>query len=133
VSADMAASLNLPSTRGALVNSVQADGPAAKAGVKMGDVITALNDTTVIDNNSLRNMVAGTPPGTDVTVTVLRDGREQKITVKLGELPVRATSEGQPEGDQNSGDTGKYGITIEPLTPDLATRLGLKPTDQGIV
>jgi Do/DeqQ family serine protease len=133
ISADLAASLNLPSARGAMVNSVQADGPAARAGVKMGDVITAVNGTAIIDNNSLRNIVAGTQPGTDVTLTLLRDGREQQITVKLGELPARAASEEQPEGDQNSGDTGKYGITVEPLTPDLATRLGLKATEQGVV
>src|ERR1700682_119892 len=133
VSADLAASLNLPAARGAMVNSVQAGGPAEKAGIKMGDVITAFNGTPVIDNNNLRNMVASTQPGTEVTLTLLRDGREQRVALKLGELPARAAAQGQPEGDQDSGDTGKYGLTVEPLTPDIATRLGLKATDQGIV
>ena len=133
VSADMAASLNLPATRGAMVNSVQPDGPAAKAGIKMGDVITAINDTTVIDNNTLRNTVASMQPGTDVTLTVLRDGREERFSLKLAELPARTSGAGEQQGDQGSGDTGKYGLTVEPLTPDLATRLGLKASDQGIV
>lgn len=133
VSADLAASLNLPAARGAIVNSVQAGGPAEKAGIKMGDVITGFNDTPVIDNNNLRNLVASTQPGTDVTLTLLRDGREQRVTVKLGELPARAGAEGKQEGDQDSGDAGKYGLTVEPLTPDIATRLGLKATDRGIV
>jgi serine protease Do len=133
VSAELAASLNLPSARGAIVNSVQAGGPAEKAGIKMGDVITAFNGSPVIDNNNLRNMVASTKPGTEVTLTLLRDGGEKRVTVKLGELPARAGTQEQQEGDQDSGDTGKYGLTVEPLTPDLATRLGLKATDQGIV
>jgi Do/DeqQ family serine protease len=133
VSADLAASLNLPAARGAMVNSVQAGGPAEKAGIKMGDVITAFNGTPVLDNNNLRNQVASTQPGTDVTLTLLRDGREERVTVKLGELPARAGAQGQQEGDQDSSDTGKYGLTVEPLTADIAARLGLKPTDQGLV
>ena len=133
VSADMAASLNLPAARGAMVNSVQAGGPGDNAGMKRGDVITAFNGTAVIDNNNLRNMVASTQPGTDITLTFLRDGHEQRANVKLGELPARAGADSQPEGDQENGDTGKYGLSVEPLTPDLATRLGLKATDPGIV
>jgi serine protease Do len=133
VSADMAASLNLPAARGAMVNSVQAGGPADNAGMKRGDVITAFNGTAVIDNNNLRNMVASTQPGTDVTLTFLRDGHEQHANVKLGELPARAGADSQPESDQENGETGKYGLSVEPLTPDLATRLGLKATDPGIV
>jgi Do/DeqQ family serine protease len=133
VSADLAASLNLPAARGAMVNSVQAGGPAEKAGIKMGDVITAFNDSQVIDNNNLRNLVASTAPGTDVTLTILRDGHEQRVTVKLAELPARAAAAGEQQGDQESEETGKYGLTVEPLTPELASRLGLKPTDQGVV
>ena len=133
VSADLAASLNLPAARGAIVNSVQSGGPAEKAGIKMGDVITTFNGTAVIDNNNLRNLVASTQPGTEVTLTVLRDSREQKITVKLGELPARAGTQDRQDGDQGAADTGKYGLTVEPLTPDIATRLGLKATDQGMV
>lgn len=133
VSADLAASLNLPAARGALVNSVQAGGPADKAGVKMGDVVTAFNDTPVLDNNNLRNMVASSQPGADVVLTLLRDGSEKRVTVKLTELPARAGKQGEQEGDQDSGETGKYGLTVEPLTPDIATRLGLKTTDQGLV
>src|SRR6185369_9274463 len=133
VSADLAASLNLPAARGAIVNSVQPGGPAEKAGVKMGDVVTAFNDAPVIDNNNLRNMVASTQPGTDVVLTLLRDGSEKRLTVKLGELPARAGKEGEQEGQQDSTDNGKYGLTVEPLTPEIAARLGLKATDQGLV
>lgn len=133
VSADLAASLNLPAARGAMVNSVQSGGPAEQAGIKMGDVITAFNGTNVVDNNNLRNLVASTAPGTEVTLSVLRDGREQKVTVKLGELPARAAGPDQQSGEQGADDTGKYGLTVEPLSADIALRLGLKATDQGMV
>ncbi len=63
VNSDLASSLNLPAARGAIVTSVQAGGPAERAGIKRGDVITAVNNQTVIDNNSLRNQVASMAPG----------------------------------------------------------------------
>ena len=85
--------LGLQNARGALVNSVVAGGPADRAGVRAGDVITAVNGTQVSDTNALRNIIARTPPGTEVTLTVWRDGREQQLRVRLGELkiPTRAT------------------------------------------
>jgi serine protease Do len=58
VDADLASSLNLPARAGAIVTSVQSGGPAERAGIKRGDVITAINKQPVIDNNSLRNLVA---------------------------------------------------------------------------
>jgi S1-C subfamily serine protease len=72
--------------RGALINSVISGSPAERAGVRRGDVVTAFNGSPVANTNSLRNAVAGTLPGTEVTLTVIRDGREQQLRVKLGEL-----------------------------------------------
>ena len=92
-----------------------------------------MNGSPVTDSNSLRNAVASTVPGTEVTLTILRDGREERIPVKLGELPARASSEPQEGGEQGSSDTGKYGLGVEPLTPDMATRLGLAASEQGVV
>src|SRR5882672_10915382 len=133
VSADLAASLNLPAARGAMVNSVQAGGPAEKAGIKMGDVITAFNGTPVLDNNHLRNMVASTPPGTEMSVTFIRGGKEQSTKVKLGELTL-ANARGQSsEGSGDSSTPGKLGITVQVLTPDIAKQLQIPPTTQGVV
>ena len=78
--------LGLQNARGALVNSVVSGGPAERAGVRAGDVITALNGTAVADPNALRNAVARTPPGSEVTLTIWRDGREGQLQVRLGEL-----------------------------------------------
>jgi serine protease Do len=68
---------------------VGAGSPAERAGVRAGDVIIGFNGAAVTDPNALRNAVARTPPGSDVTLTVWRDGREQQLRVRLGELNVR--------------------------------------------
>jgi Do/DeqQ family serine protease len=83
---DAVSRLGLQNARGALVNSVVSGGPAERAGVRPGDVITALNGQPIADPNALRNAVARTSPGSDVTLTVWRDGREQQLRVRLGEL-----------------------------------------------
>ena len=82
VDADLAQSLNMPSARGAIVTSVASGGPAEKAGLKRGDVITAVNKQPVVDNNSLRNIVASQQPGSSVDVTALRNGRDENLDRK---------------------------------------------------
>lgn len=82
--------LGLQNARGALVNSVVPGGPAERAGVRAGDVITAVNGTAIQDPNALRNTIARTAPGTEVTLTIWRDRREGQLRVRLGELNIRA-------------------------------------------
>ena len=135
VDSDLAQSLNLPAARGAIVTSVQNGGPAEKAGLKRGDVITAVNKQPVADNNNLRNIVAGMTPGSSVEVTALRNGRDQNFQVALAELPDRP----QPDSDEESTDSsgavgnGKFGITVQPLTGETASRYGLDATDEGLL
>jgi Do/DeqQ family serine protease len=134
VDADLAASMNLPAARGAIVTNVTAGGPADKAGIKRGDVITAVNNTPVNDPNSLRNTVAGLGPGTNASVTVQRNGQDQTVSVALAELPDRA-----PESEQTSSNSGsgpandKYGLTLQAFTAEMASRYGLDPDDQGLL
>jgi serine protease Do len=78
--------LNLKDSRGVLVSGVEPGMPAEKAGVREGDVITAVNGTRVDDSNSLRNRIAAMSPGTDVALTILRDGHEEQLHAKLIEL-----------------------------------------------
>jgi Do/DeqQ family serine protease len=85
VTPEIAASLKLSNSKGVIVNSVRPNSAAARAGIRQGDVITAFNGEAVEDGNRLRNRVAGTPPGTDVKLTVIRDGKEQQLSAKLGE------------------------------------------------
>jgi Do/DeqQ family serine protease len=133
VDADLASSLNLPTARGAIVTSVQAGGPAERAGVKRGDVITAVNNQPVADTNNLRNVVASMAPGTKVSLKTLRDGREQDAQLTLAELPARPQAD---EEDSDAGQTsgsGKFGLSLQPLTTDMASRVGLDASDQGLL
>jgi S1-C subfamily serine protease len=78
--------LGVKEDKGVVVAQVAPGGPADKAGLKAGDVITAFNGTEVNDINTFRNQVAATAPGAEVTLTVLRDGKQQQIRATLGEL-----------------------------------------------
>jgi Do/DeqQ family serine protease len=135
VDADMAQSLNLPSAQGAIVTSVSNGGPADKAGIKRGDVITAVNKQPVTDNNKLRNIVASQPPGSSVEITALRNGRDENFHVALAELPDKAVPASDDDEDTNSSGvgTGKFGITVQPLTAETAGRYGLDANDEGLL
>ena len=132
VTAELASSLGFKDARGVLINSVTSGGPAEKAGLKTGDVILQLNGKDVNDANTLRNEIAAAGPGTEVTLTLLRDGRQQQVRVRLAEL----TADAAPAGDEQSADAAggsKLGVNVAPITPDIAQQLGLRRGTQGVV
>jgi serine protease Do len=131
ISHDMATAMNLPSTHGALVASVEDGGPAAHAGLKQGDVITRFNGKAVADNNQLRNEVAATTPGTSVAIEVLRSGKTETLHATLGQLAPAKGERASRSNDRSEG--GKYGMSVQPLTPDLADQIGVPRTTQGVV
>ena len=135
IDADLAASLNLPAARGAIVTSVSAGGPAERAGIKRGDVITAINNQGVADNNAARNEIAKLAPGSNATVTVVRNGREQNMQVTLAELPDNKQSSADDNSSEQgaTGGTERFGLTLQPLTSDAAQRVGLDADDQGLL
>ncbi|MDQ3918038.1 MAG: DegQ family serine endoprotease, partial [Acidobacteriota bacterium] len=135
VTADIAQSLGLKEVRGALVSEVRPGSPAASAGVRRGDVIVAFNGQPVADDNSLRNMVARTQPGSPVTFAVVRDGRELQLRATLAELPVEKTKGDDSAAGAGAGanESGKLGIAVEPLTPDSAARMELSRDTRGLV
>jgi len=130
ISADMAASLGLPSAKGALVSDVEDGSPAAHAGIKQGDVITQFNGKPVMDSNQLRNEISSTTPGSTVSLQVLRNGRTENVSATLGEL--FAKRERSESTGENRGE-GKFGMGVEPLTPDLAEQVGVPRSTQGVV
>jgi serine protease Do len=117
---ELAESFNLETTTGALVVDVGSGSPAAKAGLKRGDVIASFNGQPVQYAGQLRNIVAMTSPGTQVRMEILRDNQLQELTVELGELPreqtVTASEERQP--------SGLPGFKVQNLMPELASQLG---------
>jgi serine protease Do len=125
ISESLAKALNLKTTSGTLVGDVVADGPAGKAGVERGDVITELNGKEIKDSTQLREMVAAMQPGSTAKLTVLRHGKELTIDVKLGERPENAKAGQQPsQREQQPQTREKLGLTIQSLTPALAQQLG---------
>lgn len=132
VTSDLAKSLGLKETRGLVINSVTPGGPAEKAGIKTGDVILQLNGKDVNDGNTLRNEIAAIGPGTEVTLTLLRDGSRQELRVRLAELNPEAASASEPQGGDTAGGA-RLGITVIPMTPDVAQELGLRRGAQGVV
>jgi Do/DeqQ family serine protease len=135
VDSDLAASLSLPAARGAIITSVSTGGPADRAGIKRGDVVTAINNQPVIDHNSLRNQVAGMAPGSNANVTVVRNGREQNLQVALAELPPNRERAESEESSNREGPAGneRFGLTLQPLTAATASRYGLDAEDQGLL
>ena len=130
VTSDIASSLGLSQVRGALVNSVQPGSPADKAGIRRGDVITAVNGSAIKDSNDLRNDVAQMTPGSTAKMTVVRDGKDQTIDVTLAELKA-AGREGE-EGNSGSDHSGGFGMSVAPLTRERAQELGI-PATSGVV
>jgi serine protease Do len=131
INSDLAASLGLKNVKGVLVSHVIAGGPADRAGLKEGDVILSLNGSEVNDVNALRNKVAASNPGSDAALTILRNGSQQQIRVKLGEFKPASGAAGDQSGG-SGGTAGKLGLGVEPLTPDLAQQLGLPRNTEGL-
>jgi serine protease Do len=129
VTSDIARSLGLSEVRGALVNSVQPGSPADKAGVRRGDVITAVNGDAIKDGNSLRNEVSQVLPGTATRLTVVRDGKEHTLTVTVAEL---RSSSNEPEDRADDGAKTGFGMTVDVLDREEARELGI-PAASGVV
>jgi serine protease Do len=129
VTPEMAKSFGLNEARGALVGEVTAGGPAAKAGIVNGDIITAIDGQPVVDNRELRLKISQMTPGTPVKLKIFRDGRERDVTVTLGELPV----ENQVAQTGPSQESSVDGISVENLTPQIARQLQLSADITGVL
>jgi Do/DeqQ family serine protease len=136
VTEDIARSLGLQNVRGVIVSQVDAGGAAARAGLQRGDVILALNGNTVTDPNTFRNNIASTPPGSTVSIRILRDGNEQELRATLGELvPEQRTAQSTDDNTSASpeSNSGALGLAVQPLTLSVAQQLGISADSQGLV
>jgi serine protease Do len=119
VTADIADSLGLKKAEGALVAEPQANGPAAKAGIESGDVITAVNGEPVKDARELARTIGSLPPGNSVKLNVLHKGQDKVINLTLGQLPnsveAKADTDNSDKGGATKGtDVPKLGLSLAP-------------------
>jgi serine protease Do len=136
VTEETAKALELKERSGILVSNVTPGSAAEKAGIKRGDVITAVNGEKVEDSNVLRNRIAGTLPGTEVRLSIVRNGEQMELTATLDEFKVRdlQSSVVGPGNEKEGGSpSGKLGITVQPLTPQIARQLGIEDVSEGVV
>ncbi|MCG6944973.1 MAG: DegQ family serine endoprotease [Deltaproteobacteria bacterium] len=128
ITPDLAKALKVKDHEGALVADVISGSPAEKGGIERGDIIIAYDGKAVKDSHDLPPMVAATPVDEEVTVTVLRDGKEHKLPMKVGKLP---SEEAKIEKSVQPAK-GKWGLQLHDLNPQIAHQLGLKD-EQGVV
>jgi serine protease Do len=129
ITPELAKSLNLKDTKGTLVADVTKGSPAEAAGIKQGDVIVGFDGKEVAEVHNLPPLVAATPVGKEVGLTVLRDGKEQTLKIKVGPMPgERAEAPGSEEQAP-----GKWGLALRDLDARTAERLGLNPGDGVLV
>jgi serine protease Do len=122
----IAQSLGLPKAEGALVTEVMHDAPAAKAGIKQGDVILSFNGKDIAEMRDLPNIVANTPIGTTSKITLWRHDHQETLQVTTAELP------SNPMLAENGGESA-MGVSFAPLTASRRKSLGVGPDVKGVV
>lgn len=135
---EVAARLGLDHRKGVLVAKVHEGSPAAKAGVKDGDVITTLAGKPVTNGRELRNAVTGLTLNQPVSLTVLRDGERKDMNVTVAEQPsefgVRnELARQEPKTEKESDELDNLGVQVAELTPELAKQLAFKEDTKGVV
>ena len=139
VTDDLIEGLKMSSAKGALVAGITPTGPADKSGIKTGDVILEFDGKPVPTMRDLPRMVANTPVGKEVEVTVLRKGEEVKLGVELGrleegeKLEVAARSPDAENTEEEKKTSNVLGMTIEGMTPELRKKFELSEKVDGVV
>jgi serine protease Do len=141
---NIAASLGLPKDQGEIVRSVVPGEAAARSGVQQGDVILRVGGQDVNPDQTVSYLIANTAVGSKVPVDIIRDGKRQTLTVTVGQRPTEEqlalqAGGGADDGDSNTGPAGvagsaqALGLTMAPLTPELAQRSNLPPGSRGVI
>jgi len=130
VTQDLADSFGLKQAGGILISEVQKDSPASAAGLQQGDVILQLDGVKLKDVSDLRNRIALILPGRKAVLDIMRSGRDKKIQVTIGEQPANFGKSGPVAGVDKA--LGKFGLTLQELTPELAKKFKYEE-DSGLI
>jgi len=136
VGKDVAEAMGLPAAGGAMLSAIIPGGPAEKAGLEAGDIITEFNGRPVADSDALVNLVIATKPGTSVPVTIYRKKQKRTMNVTVDELDLEAEQGRQASGRREPAEeptaTG-FGMEVGPITPEVARELELPRSRGGAV
>lgn len=134
LSPNVADSLNEPGAQGALINQVNADSPAASAGLKPYDVVTQFEGHSVATGSDLQTMAGGAAPGTTVHLQVMRNGKATQVAVTLGDFDTANGNLAASASSASSANSApKLGMSVAALTPDIRSQLQLPATVAGVV
>ena len=125
ISPDLAKSFGLKKPMGALIANVVKGGPADKAGIKRGDVVTSYEGKEILDGANLQNEIATSLIGQEVQVTLVRNRKKQTLTVRVGNLQEMIKG-------QASSVKGRLGVDVRPVTSKEVQRYGLS-SQHGVV
>jgi serine protease Do len=129
VTPDNATFFNLPDASGAIISQVTPDSPAAQAGLKNGDVLREINGKKIVNGGALQVAVSQITPGNTISLGILRDGKPQTVSVKVGEF--KGGKEVAQNSDQNSEKGGKLGLGVNDVTPDMRSQLNIPSNVNG--
>lgn len=130
ITPDLKEAMNLKSTEGVLIGEVVDKTPAAKAGLKAGDVIVKFGNTKITDVQQFRKIVADYKPNSEVEVSVIRDGKNMNFTVKLEEMPSDVATKPEEKQEESAEITNWLGITVRNLT---ASEKGSLKIEAGVI
>ncbi len=120
---ELASSFGVQRTRGALVNDVVPNGPAAKAGMRSGDIVLDINGREVKEDKDLQRAVLTYPVGEKLAITVLRDGQQQKLSVVTAERPDHREAKNGLGKRGGRVAPAASGVELAPVTPEIARRI----------
>jgi len=126
VDGELATAMKLPVAHGVLLSDVRPDAPAARAGLKRGDVVTTVEGTGVTTTGAFRNLIAAATPQKTITLEIFRGGKREKLPVVVGTMPDDVNRAAPGQGS-SGGPATLDGLTVAPLDDTARKRLSVPP------
>jgi len=134
VTEEIKEAFELPEARGALVQSVDPDKPAAKAGLRQGDVVVQVNDRPIRNNRELIDYISYLPVGSEVKITIIRNGQRQTVTARTAERPLESDDDDESESSAPSEPVrNKLGMSVQNLNAELRRTYNIPDNVSGVV